>query len=159
MLIHFSFSQTHEPFIFLSLKIRTLVTEIWLEFKDVFKFDISEADLCRLMQPKNHKTSNISSGKQKVDTSIFWKRNPKEMKFTKPQTVSWYFVRRGLVQNFCLEFRIQTAWFLKTTKNAQKNLPISVWKWIEFQKSTYFTFVLSVATIWIEWWEKLYARF
>ena len=28
MLIHFSFSQTHEPFIFLSLKIRTLVTEI-----------------------------------------------------------------------------------------------------------------------------------
>ena len=120
MLIHFSFSQTHEPFIFLSLKIRTLVTEIWLEFKDVFNFDISEADLCRLVQPKNHKTSNISSGKQKVDTSIFWKRNPKEMKFTKPQTVSWYFVRRGLVQNFCLEFRIQTAWFLKTTKNAQK---------------------------------------
>ena len=39
VLMHFSFPQTYEPFIFLSLKIWILMTEICSEIKDVFKFD------------------------------------------------------------------------------------------------------------------------
>ena len=41
--MHLSFPQTYEPFIFLSLKIWILVTEICLEIEDVFKFDSLEA--------------------------------------------------------------------------------------------------------------------
>ena len=39
VLIHLSFPQTYEPFIFLSVKIWIMVTEICLEIEDVFKFD------------------------------------------------------------------------------------------------------------------------
>ena len=43
VLMHLSFPQTYEPFIFLSLKIWILVTAICLEIEDVFKFDSLEA--------------------------------------------------------------------------------------------------------------------
>ena len=39
MQIHLSFPQTYEPFIFLSLQILILVTEICLEIEDVFKLE------------------------------------------------------------------------------------------------------------------------
>ena len=36
--MHLSFPQTNEPFIFLGLKIKILMTEICLEIDDFFKF-------------------------------------------------------------------------------------------------------------------------
>ena len=39
LLMHWSFFQTYEPFIFSNLKIWILVTEICLEIEDVFKLD------------------------------------------------------------------------------------------------------------------------
>ena len=50
-LIHLSVPQTYEPFIFLSLKIWILATEICLEIGDVFKFDFSKATIGWLPQP------------------------------------------------------------------------------------------------------------
>ena len=43
--MHLSFSQTNEPFIFLSLKYLNFGAEIYFEFEDVFKFKF---DLRRL---------------------------------------------------------------------------------------------------------------
>ena len=43
VLMHLSFPQTYEPFIFLSMKILIFLTEIFLEIEDVFKIDSLEA--------------------------------------------------------------------------------------------------------------------
>ena len=89
VLTHLSFPQTYEPFIFLSLKIWILVTEIG----DVLKFDFSEA--CKfkkvsigwLPQPYK-KVSKIQNFK--FSSSCVWRNDKCSSTFWKKDTFSYW---------------------------------------------------------------------